>query len=469
MKQISIIGSGQAGLLTAHGLLQAGYQVTLYSDKTAQGWLDEARPTGTAARFKDAMDYERALGLNLWEGKVPNFGPIELTLCEEVGNPLLKLNGLLTPEGQAIDLRLQSAAWLDEFEARGGELIIEKVNVPRLDEIAAQSDLTLVAVGRGALAYLFPRNAQRSVYDKPQRNLAMVVTTGATMPVSETGQTIVKFNIIDGIGEAYWTPYYHKTLGKSWNLVFEAKPGGPLDIFDKAHDGYEAVELAKKAIRTFMPWDWAWAKDMKLADENGWLTGRIAPTVREPVGTLPSGRVVMPIGDASMSFDPLAGQGANNGSRMARHVVEAVVAHGDSPFTAEWMTETFEAFYAEYGKVTYDFTNTLLEPMTPAGKQLLIAQIGSTGRTTDKSSQQQLANTFISNFRDPRTLTATLHDVPAMRALISEKTGRHWLWSLLRGGFTIAKGQIQHKLGLRKTASVPSRPTVHLTPSRVGS
>src|SRR4029077_1910630 len=51
MRNIAIIGSGQAGLLAAHGLINAGYKVTLYSDRTADQWLNESRPTGTAARF----------------------------------------------------------------------------------------------------------------------------------------------------------------------------------------------------------------------------------------------------------------------------------------------------------------------------------------------------------------------------------------------------------------------------------
>ena len=38
-----------------------------------------------------------------------------------------------------------------------------------------------MAAGRGALQRLFPRNAERSVYDKPQRNLAMIVVKGPSM------------------------------------------------------------------------------------------------------------------------------------------------------------------------------------------------------------------------------------------------------------------------------------------------
>src|SRR5271170_7400991 len=63
MRSIAIVGSGQAGLLAAHALTDAGYGVMLYSDRTAEQWLNESRPTGTAARFQKSLEFERELGL----------------------------------------------------------------------------------------------------------------------------------------------------------------------------------------------------------------------------------------------------------------------------------------------------------------------------------------------------------------------------------------------------------------------
>jgi hemoglobin-like flavoprotein len=117
---------------------------------------------------------------------------------------------------------------------------------------------------------------------------------------------------------------YHAIDSNYWfrtsrfiNSTWLIKSGVCRDIVF-GQNGREAVIVAKRIIRDFSPWDWEWAKDMELADENGWLIGRFPPTIRQPVGMLPSGRVVMPVGDTSMTFDPIGGQGANNGSKMAR-------------------------------------------------------------------------------------------------------------------------------------------------------
>ncbi len=349
MRNIAIIGSGQAGLLAAHGLIKAGYHVTLYSDRTADQWLNESRPTGTAARFHISLEYERELGLNHWEKDAPKGEGVHLTFSPSKDNRLLTLAGRLKDYFIAVDLRLQSHRWMNDFAAKGGRIEIENVTVARLDEIAAAHELTIVAAGRADLCNLFERDAARSVYDKPQRNLTMIITTGGKMGFAGVPFLPVKFNFFAPFGEAFYVPYFHKDHGPTWNMLIEAKAGGPLDRFGDCKSGEQAVELYKQIIKEVIPWDYEWAKDMQLADPNGWLVGRFAPTVRKPVGRLPSGRIVTPLGDTAMALDPVGGQGANNGNKMARNLVESIVARKDQPFDAQWMTETFERFYARYG------------------------------------------------------------------------------------------------------------------------
>jgi hypothetical protein len=64
-------------------------------------------------------------------------------------------------------------------------------------------------------------------------------------------------------------PYFHKDHGPTWNMLIEAKAGGPLDRFGDCKSGEQAVEIYKQVIKDVIPWDYDWAKDMELADPNG--------------------------------------------------------------------------------------------------------------------------------------------------------------------------------------------------------
>jgi hypothetical protein len=446
MPNVAIIGAGQAGLLVAHDLVRNGYGVTLFSDKTPEDFLTKARPTGTAARFNMSLDYERELGLNYWEDDAPKGEGIHLTFSPTVGNRLLTLCGRFSNYFHAIDLRLQSARWMDELEKRGGKVEIETVTVERLDEIAGDHDLTIVAAGRGDIHKLFARDEARSEYTRPQRKLAMFNTNGQRMGFDGIDYVPVKFNFYAKAGEAFWVPWYHKDKGKSWSMLFEAKEGGPLDKFDGVTDGEQGVEIAKQVVKEVVPWDYEWCKEMELLDPNAWLVGKFTPEVREPYGKLPSGRTVLSVGDSCMSLDPIGGQGANNGNKMARNLCRCIVERGDGPYDEAWINETFEKFWQRHSFIN-KFNNTLLEPLTNPGKALLIAQYGSDGRADNGSGAQKIANLFCDNFDDPATLTDAFYDMKQAKAVIAKATGKPAWKADLAGKLAIAKGQIRQKLG----------------------
>lgn len=447
MRKVAIIGAGQAGLLSAHGLVKAGYDVTLYSDKTPDDFLNKARPTGTAARFDMSLDYERELGLNHWEEQAPHGDGVHLTFSPTPGNILVTLLGRFENYFLAIDLRLQSARWIEDLIERGGKVEYGNVDIPQLEEIAAENDLTVVAAGRGEIHSLFPRVDARSDYNKPQRKLAMINTNGQKMGFDGTDMLPVKFNFFGDSGEAFWVPWYHKDKGQGWSMLFEAKEGGPLDRFDGVKSGEQAVEVGKEVIRDVIPWDYEWCKEMELLDENSWLVGKFTPEVRECVGTLPNGGKVMSIGDTAMSLDPIGGQGANNGNKMARTVVDCIVERGEQALDEPWMRGTFERFWTRHHYINM-FNNLLLEPLTNPGKELLIAQYGSNGKKDNISGNQKIANMFCNNFNDPALITEAFVDMKTARDLIQTATGKPWWRSALAGRLAIGKQQIRQKLGM---------------------
>src|SRR5262245_23962354 len=122
MRRIAVIGSGQVGLLAAHGFRKEGYDVTLYSDRTPLAWLTQSKPTGIAGRFDMALQFERSLGLNHWNTEASMIGGGHITLCLEPRNRLLTVAARLEKPGVAIDVRLQSHRWMLDLEARGGKV-----------------------------------------------------------------------------------------------------------------------------------------------------------------------------------------------------------------------------------------------------------------------------------------------------------------------------------------------------------
>jgi hypothetical protein len=155
--------------------------------------------------------------------------------------------------------------------------------------------------------------------------------------------------------------------------------------------------------------------------------------------------VVAALGDTAMTYDPVGGQGANSGNKMARHMVERAVAHGDRPFDEAWITETFERFYERHGRHLDAFNSTFLDP-TPLGARLIMmSQHGSDG--IRETWQQRLADAFTNNFNDPAELTETMLDAEKARAFIARTTGLPWWAALARGGFSVAAGQVRQRLG----------------------
>jgi hypothetical protein len=109
------------------------------------------------------------------------------------------------------------------------------------------------------------------------------------------------------------------------------------------------------------------------------------------------------------------------------------------------MRATFDRFWERHRWID-EFNNTLLEPLTPAGRQILISQYGSDAKPGNDSPQQRIANMFIDNFNDPKLMTAAFHDKQLAQEVIRDAFGSARM-PFVRGALKIARGQLRQRLG----------------------
>lgn len=454
MSKVAIIGSGISGLTLAIGLVEQGHDVSIFSGLSGEDWMTKMPPTGTAYRFASSIDLEDELGINFWKDKVPTNG-VHLTYSPKPGRQLVDLMGRFARSGLAVDVRLQAYRWEQEFEKRGGKMVIGNIDVDDLDTIAQEHDITFVAAGKGDIGKLFDVDEERSVYAKPQRKLAMYVVKNVEMDRANDGiefDHAIKFNFFGSEGEQFNVPFWHKDGYACFNCIFEAKEGRAFDKFDDVKSGEELVQVAKDLVKEYIPWDYDWLKNATLADPKGWLKGAVWPGYKKPVAKLPSGAIAMAVGDTANTVDPIGGQGANNCYRQVRRILTEMKDNTSGDYSAEWMNATFDKYFKEVGDSSNRFNNTLLEPLTSAGQRMLIAQYGSTGRADDSSVQQQIANDFCENFDNPNHITSTFHDDAKAKAWVNKRSGGRAGAIDRAGKMSIAKGQLRQVFGMTRTS-----------------
>jgi hypothetical protein len=219
----------------------------------------------------------------------------------------------------------------------------------------------------------------------------------------------VCFNLIPTVGEYFVFPAL-TTTGPCEIMVFEGVPGGPMDCWGDVETPQQHLERSLWILETFTPWEAERCRDVALTDDNGILAGRFPPTVRRPVGELPSGKLVLGLADTIMLNDPITGQGSNNASKAAAAYLAAILEHGDRPYDRAFMERTFERFWADTGQFVTGWTNALLSPPPPHVLELLGAG----------NESQQLAHRFVNGFDDPRDYFEWFMDPDSAKRYLAE-------------------------------------------------
>ncbi len=404
MRSITIVGAGQSGLQLGIGLLDAGYKVKIVSNRTPEE-IYNGRVSSSQCMFGVALAREHMLSIDFWSQQCPDVRGLSLTVTAGTGGRTVSWTSILDLPAQSVDQRLKIPRWIAEFVRCGGDLDICDATIDDLEDYRRESDLVLIAAGKGSIANLFERDVERSVFANPQRALALTYVTGMT-PL--TSSPTISFNLVPGIGELIFFPAL-TTIGPCEIILLEGVPGGPMDCFGGVTDPEQHLDVTKRVVAEYAPWEAERCRDIELTDDLGVLAGRFAPTVRRAVGVLPSGASVLGMADAVVLNDPVTAQGSNNASKCAASYLSSIIEHADRPFDEHFMDETFERYW-DYARYTVRWTNAMLAPPPEHVLELMAAA----------ASNPRIARRFANGFDDPRDFFLWFMEPTSARVYLDE-------------------------------------------------
>jgi hypothetical protein len=353
-RKVAIIGAGLAGTTAGLGLVDAGFDVTIYSDRDRSSLRNDVPPTGTAVYFGRSLEYDAEIIENLYDiGHSTGMSVRIFSGAGEARTPILEFDAPFQYRAQAVDTRLRADDRLARFLARGGKFSVRNVAPQDVDAIAAGVDLTLIATGKGGLSSLFPVDPDRTVYAEPQRQLLLATFKGLDHADrqfayrSSDGGKHNWFNIHAEFGETFFGPYLHKDAGATRAFIGFAKPGSPwIDLFRSVTDPQSARDAVVNLFATYFPEDVGLIEQLEPLheDPHSWLLGAVTPTVRGAVATTANGHAVAAIGDAAVSFDPIGGQGAQNAVIQSARLIRALKEH-QGEITYEWLQDQFDGHW----------------------------------------------------------------------------------------------------------------------------
>jgi 2-polyprenyl-6-methoxyphenol hydroxylase-like FAD-dependent oxidoreductase len=318
---IGIIGAGVAGLHLGLYLRAHDVPATIYTDKSPEQ-VATGRLLNTVGHHHHTLERERALGVHHWDAAEHGYA------CHHhfVEGPNLRFPGSFENASMVIDYRLYLPRLLQDFQERGGELVVGAVQeAADVDRISNGHDLIVVAVGRGSIGGMFKRRPEKSPYDRPQRRLCAALYRGVTY----TEPRGVSLCISPGNGELLELPILTRE-GPATALLFENIPGGATErLVDWPVE--EDLPAFEREVLGILDEHYAWVAERVDRDAFGllgpkdYLQGALTPVVREDYVQLSSGRFALAVGDTHTVVDPIIGQGANAASYSAWKAAERIV------------------------------------------------------------------------------------------------------------------------------------------------
>jgi 2-polyprenyl-6-methoxyphenol hydroxylase-like FAD-dependent oxidoreductase len=414
MASIGIVGAGTAGLHLGLKLLSHGVPVTLYAEQDPERVRATGQLSCTVAHHAATRARERALKVEHWGG--PDDSGLHHVRVNVVAGPQsFGFHGRLGSPSLFVDYRLYHPALTEDFVARGGVLKVSAVAPADLERLSTEHELVVVATGRGGLASLFPRIPELSPHTKPPRLLFAALVKG--LRFSEPHANGV--NLIPGQGEIFESVLVGRD-GPVSSLLVEAQPGSELaalgtqryDADPRAFDALLLDRLRRFAPSTYERVDPA---HFGVLGPRDWLQGAFTPVVREGWKRLGNGRCVMALGDAHVSNDPIAGQGANAASASAFALALKVVItlREGRPFDEDFCRDAEKRTWAAAAPATL-WSNAMLQPPPPHLVDLLVAS----------ARDVRVADAFVTTLMSAEAALTHFATPESVAAFIAHVTGR---------------------------------------------
>jgi 2-polyprenyl-6-methoxyphenol hydroxylase-like FAD-dependent oxidoreductase len=355
MTNIAIVGAGVSGLHLGLLLQSHDVPVTIYTDRSGDQ-IASGKLLNTVAHHHHTLERERALGVHHWDALQYGY------FCHQhaiFGTPEeIRFRGDFAHPSSIVDYRLYLPRLMEDYEQRGGKLVLGPVDGEAIERIGAEHDLVVVAAGRGSGAMFAPR-PEKCPYDKPQRRLSAGIYHG----VAYTQPKGVGVHLSLGHGELLELPITSRE-GFATALLFENIPGGDLELLadiDYAEDPAKFNQVVLQKLRDHYPMcaERIDESSFGLMGPTDILQGALTPVVREDFIRLDSGTYALAMGDAHCVVDPVNGQGANSASYSAWVIGHAILDdYGlDEQFCRRVARER-EAFVTGVS----DWTNMILNP-----------------------------------------------------------------------------------------------------------
>jgi hypothetical protein len=254
VRDVAIVGAGQGGLHLALGLLGQGRSVTLVSDRGPEDFL-AANPMSSHTLQGRSLDAERAAGANLADELPlqPTRG-LNFAVSPDGATVALAFEARWDKDAAAIDTRLKCAELLRRVERAGGHVVTAAASTADVEDLADGHRAVFMATGKGELRSLFALDEERTVYDRPQRELLLLLVDGMR-PARPEQDELVNFIIRPGIGEIFFSPNFHIAGRRVSTLLMEAVPDGPMALWKGAATGDEVLGAAKRVVAEFAGWE----------------------------------------------------------------------------------------------------------------------------------------------------------------------------------------------------------------------